>query len=109
MYDPTYPLTSDIPLNNRGDPWDARPSDDIPSTSRYQHGREDSFASIDNITADKRGAPYEAYGGSAYPSEPGVVYTQDPNPTPHDPYYYNNYSRGEGMSRPEIAQPHPGA
>ena len=110
MYDPTYPLTSDAPLNNRGDPWDARPSDDIPLTSRYQHGREDSFTSVDNITAaDKRGAPYDPYGGPTYPSEPGEAYTQEPNPTPHDPYYYNAYNVGGSMPRPDTAQPHPGA
>ena len=108
MYDPTLPLTSDIRLNNRGDPWDARHSDDIPLTSRYQHGRGDSFTSMDNITSDKRGAPYEPYGVPSHPSELGVAYTQDPGPTPHDPYYSNAYNAGS-MSRPEMAQPHPGA
>lgn len=112
MYDPTHPLTADAQLNNRGDPWDARNSDDIPLTSRYDHGRQDSFASVDTITADKpRGAPYDPYGANPYPSEPGVAYMQEPNPTPHarDSYYYNtSYSEGS-MPRPETAQPHPGA
>lgn len=112
MYDPTHPLTADAQLNNRGDPWDARNSDDIPLTSRYDHGRQDSFASVDTITADKpRGAPYDPYGANPYPSEPGVAYMQEPNPTPHahDNYYYNtSYSEGS-MAHPETAQPHPGA
>lgn len=104
MYDPTYPLTSDIPLNNRGDPWDARQSDDIPLTSRYQHGREDSFASVDHITADK---PYDPYGGPSYPS--GAL-TQEPNPTPYvQDSYYSSYNAGGSMSHPGMAQPHPGA
>ena len=104
MYDPTYPLTSDIPLNNRGDPWDARPSDDIPFTSRYQHDRGDSVTSVDHITADK---PYDPYGGPSYPSG---AYSQEPNPTPYvqDPYY-SSYNTGGSMSRPEMSQPHPGA
>lgn len=113
MYDPTHPLTSDIPLNNRGDPWDARHSDDIPLTARYEHDRGDSFASIDTITADKaRGPPYAPYGGAPYPSEPNVAYTQEPNPTPHvaDSYYYSGgYNAGGSMPRPEAVQPHPGA
>ncbi|EKM61176.1 uncharacterized protein PHACADRAFT_134485 [Phanerochaete carnosa HHB-10118-sp] len=101
MYDPTYPLTSDIPLNNRGDPWDARPSDDIP---RYQHGREDSFGSMEQITADK---PYDPYGGPAYPSE---AFAQEPNPASHvQDSYYNSYNAGGSMPRPETEQPHPGA
>lgn len=111
MYDPTRPLTADVALNNRDDPWDARHSDDIPLTSRYEHGRGDSFASVDTITADKpQGAPYDPYGGASYPSEPGVAYTQEPYPTPHvqDPYYSNSYAGGS-MSRPEMTQPHPGA
>ena len=112
MYDPTRPLTADVALNNRGDPWDARHSDDIPLTSRYEHGRGDSFASVDTIVADKpKGAPYDPYGGAPYPSEPGVAYTQEPYPTPgvQDPYYYNNSYAGGSVPRPEMTQPHPGA
>lgn len=98
MYDPTYPLTSDIPLNTRGDPWDSRPSDDIPSTSRYQHGRGDSFASVDHINSDK---PYDPYGGPSYPSD---AFAQEPVAhTSQDPY--SSYNVGRSMSQSE--QPHP--
>ena len=120
MYDPTRPLTSDIPLNNR-DPWDARPSDDNLARGGY-HDRQMSTGSYDQGLGDKATQPQYGYGygGSTYPpSQPHNAYTQDPAPTPavNDPYYsqsqtydnYNNFEYGSSMQRPESAQAHPGA
>jgi hypothetical protein len=113
MYDPTRPLTADIPLNNRGQ-WDSRPSDDNLPRAGY-HDRNLSTGSYDRVMADKPMQPqYDyGYGGNTYPpAAPGNAYTQEPAPTPrmNDPYYsQNNYTYGDGMSRPESAQAHPGA
>lgn len=117
MYDPTHPLTSDIPLNSRGDPWDSRPSDDNLPRGGY-HNRHES---VDSVAADKPPMQpqygYNYDNGSYPPAQPGVAYTQEPVPTPHqaqDPYYYNSYNSdgydaGGSTQRPGMAQPHPGA
>ncbi|KAI0348482.1 hypothetical protein BDW22DRAFT_1424640 [Trametopsis cervina] len=113
MYDPTRPLTADIPLSNRADPWDARLSNDNLNRAAY-HNRQTSGASLDNV-ADKPSQPsYDyGYGGGMYaPAQPGNAYTQEPVPTPRmgNSYYQNNnYDYGNGMQRPESAQAHPGA
>lgn len=114
MYDPTHPLTSDIPLNNRGDPWDSRPSDDNLPRAGY-HDRHMSGGSVDTVMADKSTQPQYDYGygsGNIYPpAQPGVAYTQEPTPTPraNDSYYFsnNNYEAGGSMQRPESTQAHP--
>lgn len=114
MYDPTHPLTADIPLNDRGDPWESRPSDaDLREPGAY-HNRQDSFGSVDTVMGDKVQQPrYSGYGQNTYPPvQPGAAYTQDPTPTPQaqDPYYYQaGYTGGNGMDQPERTQPHPGA
>lgn len=116
MYDPTRPLTSDIPLSNR-DPWDARPSDDNLARGGY-HDRQMSTGSYDQGLGDKSTQPQYGYGyaGSAYPpAQPGNAYTQDPAPTPrvNDPYYTQpaayNYEYGNSTQRPPSVQAHPGA
>ena len=109
MYDPTRPLTSDIPLNNRGDPWDSRPSDDNLPRGGY-HDRQLSVVSVDSVAADKALQPQ--YGYEFQPAQPGPAYTQEPTPTPaaNDGYYYSNNYDGQGTTRrPSMAQPHPGA
>ncbi|PSS37554.1 hypothetical protein PHLCEN_2v570 [Hermanssonia centrifuga] len=114
MYDPTNPLTSDIPLNNRGDAWDSRPSDDnIPRNGTGYHDRHDSMGSMDNIMDNSEQKPqYGGYAGTAYPpAQPGVAYTQDPTPTPHaqgGDYYSSSYDANGNMEWPERTQPHPG-
>ncbi|KAJ3559760.1 hypothetical protein NM688_g133 [Phlebia brevispora] len=75
MYDPTNPLTSDIPLNERGDPWDSRPSNDIllrDGPGGY-HSRQDSFGSVDTVMGDKAQQPQ--YGQNSYPltTQPGTT------------------------------------
>lgn len=111
MYDPKNPLTSDIPLNNRGDPWDARNhSDENLLKHNPGHNRGDSVASVDTIMGDK--PQYPQYGNTTYqPAEPNAAYTQEPYPTPgHRDTYYNDapYNPGSSTQRPVMAQPHPG-
>ncbi|KAI0704954.1 hypothetical protein BC835DRAFT_1315931 [Cytidiella melzeri] len=115
MYDPTRPLTADIPLNNR-DPWDSRQSNADLSRGGY-HNRMQSNGSLDQVMSDKPAQPTYDYGyggGAMYPpTQPGNAYTQEPTPTPrvNDPYYSQggNYEYGNSMQRPESAQAHPGA
>ncbi|TFK57201.1 hypothetical protein OE88DRAFT_1650834 [Heliocybe sulcata] len=99
IYDASKPLTNDIPMNDRSDPWDPR-------------GSTDSLADADN--RDKAQPPYGGYDSRRKPSvggnvaQPSYAYTQDPGPTPrfNDPYYSS--SGGAGMDIPERAQAHPG-
>lgn len=109
MYDATKPLTSDIPLNTRGDPWDARPSHDnlLRNESGGFHSRDDSLGSVDNVMGDKAQLSRNSYPMT---TQPGPAYTQEPTPTPHeqDPYYYTS-SYGTGLGQPERTQAHPGA
>jgi len=61
---------------------------------------ENSFASVEQITADK---PYDPYGGPSYPSE---AFAQEPNPTSHvQDSYYSSYNPGGSMPRPEMEEP----
>ena len=113
MYDPTNPLTSDIPLNERGDPWDSHDNLRDGPNGAY-HSRQESAGSVDTVMADKVQGYSDNYNYSAYPP-PAGAYTQDPGPTPrvaYDNYYdthnntNNTYSGGVGY--PERSQPHPG-
>lgn len=105
VYDPTNPLTSDIPMTSRNDPWDSRPSMD--EDAGYGHARQASDASV---LGDKG---YGGYPPARQPSnrtgvsQPPSAYTQDPGPTPN---YNNNYftGRGEDINRPPTSQAHPG-
>ncbi|KZT30464.1 hypothetical protein NEOLEDRAFT_1126019 [Neolentinus lepideus HHB14362 ss-1] len=128
IYDASKPLTNDIPMNDRSDPWDPRGSTDTLADERgkgYVHGKSDSVASVSTILGDKMERPRDGYGQSGYdgygagtsrrkPSasgsvaQPSYAYTQDPGPTPrfNDNYYSNNGTAGIDM--PVRAQAHPG-
>ena len=100
MYDPTKPLTSDIPLSNRG--WDTQPSDDAIGHAGYhsKHG------SVSSVYTDKpqQAQDYGGYGSNTYPpSFPNYAHTQDPGPTPHTTHYYT-----QADPDMEPVQPHPG-
>ncbi|KAI0080099.1 hypothetical protein K474DRAFT_1590749 [Panus rudis PR-1116 ss-1] len=111
MYDPTKPLTSDIPMANRSDPWDSRPSNDaLMRDAAGYHSRQSSTASVSTVMADKPQYPqdYNSYDQNAYPPVlPGPAHTQSPGPTPH----VNDYSNAGygGVNAPAPSQPHPGA
>ncbi|CAL1695455.1 unnamed protein product [Somion occarium] len=110
MYDPTKPLTSDIPLSNRADPWEARPSSQaLMRDAGGYHTRQSSMASVSTVMADRPQHPVDfgGYDQAAYPpSFPGQVHAaQDPGPTPLAGSY--NGSAYTGMEAPARSQPHP--
>lgn len=102
MYDPTKPLTSDIPLSNRG--WETQPSDEAAGRAGF-HAKHESVSSV---YTDKP-QQVQDYGNGGYglatypPSFPNYAHTQDPGPTPSTNQYY---ATGEGV--PDPVQPHPG-
>ncbi|THH28072.1 hypothetical protein EUX98_g6123 [Antrodiella citrinella] len=100
MYDPTKPLTSDIPLNNRG--WDAQPSNEVIGQAGY-HSKQASFSSV-YTDKQQQAQDFGGYGQAATypPNFPNYAHTQDPGPTP----FANEYYATEGG--PEPVQPHPG-
>ncbi|KDQ63666.1 hypothetical protein JAAARDRAFT_29696 [Jaapia argillacea MUCL 33604] len=130
VYDASKPLTNDIPLNDRSDPWNARlSSDSLPDQNGRDLGpsRRDSAASVSTILGDKKQEPQPAFAGpSVYdpesqnypppgrqasvnhgPPQPQYAYTQEPGPTPqYSDYYYGGAHEG-GMEPPERAQAHP--
>jgi hypothetical protein len=124
VYDPVRPLTSDIPMTNRGDAWDSSDSSHQSAGRGYNHVRQDSDASVSTVLGDKFQKPQEGfsdagYGGysqPAYPPQPSTsdfshppphAHTQEPGPTPT--YYDSYYSGGNPyVDRPAASQTHPG-
>jgi hypothetical protein len=55
VYDPSQPLTAEnIPLDRAADPWDSRPSVELPVTDpKYQHYRNQSTLSTSDIVPQK--------------------------------------------------------
>lgn len=122
-------------MNNRGDPWDSRPSTDSitypadQNEGRYNHIRQDSAASVEDVLSQPYQQPKDSlstynYGyqdtyppqsnpyfdrqpskGSAL-AQPSYAYTQEPGPTPKysDPYYG---SAATDLDQPARSQAHP--
>lgn len=112
MYDPTKPLTSDIPLSTRADPWDARTAENPLLHDTGNHSRHSSIASVSTVMADKQQQPHDfgGYGQSTYPPNvPNHAHTQSPGPTPIANEYYTSGYGGGGVNAPQPSQPHPGA
>lgn len=136
LYDPTNTLTDNIPMNNRNDPWDSRPSTDSlhdPIHNRgYNHVRQDSIASVSDVLDQPLQQPKDqfshppdyGYQQSSYPPysqgyldrkaskgnvlpPPDHAYTQDPGPTPK---YSDTFYSGPAaaLDRPVDSQAHPG-
>lgn len=111
LNDPTKPLTSDIPLSTRADPWESHPTTQRLMQDAATHSRQSSLASVSTVIADKQQQPvdYGNYGQTAYaPNYPNQAYTQTPGPTPMA-NSYNTSSAYSGMEAPVPSQPHPGA
>ena len=107
VYDPTQPITENVPLNNQNDPWDSRPSAESnrsrsgPNTAQYQHLRQFSTASASDILNQHHQQPDDSlsndygYQSSHYtipqekPLERGYSTTRPPLPTSrsNDGYY----------------------
>lgn len=108
MYDPTRPLTSDIAVSHRSEPWETS-NQNLSRGLDNVHSRGDSVTSMDTVMADKPSQFSDnPYGANTYPpSVPGQAYTQSPGPTPHATEYYSS-GYGAGMGAPDPTQAHPG-
>ena len=109
------PLTNDIPLINRSNTWDSRPSNDHLFNERgrpYDHQRNPSGQSVSTIIGEpiqQEVGGYEAPARQYSTRQPVNAYTQDPGPTPqYDDNYYQSGGGAVPMNRPLPSQPHPG-
>ncbi|KAI0319378.1 hypothetical protein OF83DRAFT_1055044 [Amylostereum chailletii] len=123
-YDSVYSVTnlnSDIPMQDRSDPWDAR-EDGLGGNGRYGHARNESTTSDAAMLEGAYNQPY-AQPYTDDPAYPTGAHTQTSAPTPHaqynipsapssaqynDPYYNSGYSTGADVAQPEVFRPHPG-
>lgn len=122
----TKPLTNDIPLASRADPWDSRPSQDSllnngaggyshQKNLSHQHQRSMSGHSVSTVMAQPLQREATIASQSSYPPrqnstrQPAAAYTQDPGPTPQwNDNYYSGGGTGTGMNKPLPSQAHPG-
>ena len=112
MYDATKPLTSDIPLSTRADPWDSQTPANPLLRDAGNHSRHSSVASVSTVMADKPQQPrdFGGYEQNSYPpSFPHHARTQSPGPTPLSNEYFSTGYSGGGVNAPQPSQPHPGA
>ncbi|EIN14212.1 hypothetical protein PUNSTDRAFT_49034 [Punctularia strigosozonata HHB-11173 SS5] len=125
-YDATIPLTSDLPPDDRSDPWNARPSTDSLAGGNHNHlghNRNTSTASAATLMQDKVEQPFDSYSASRYttgntyppnngygspPKQPLEAYTQEPLPTPEYSSTGNRVTSPDTMNRPERTLAHPG-
>ena len=130
-YDPTHPLTSDIPMTDRKQSWDAGADKPFSTPRGYGHLRQESGASVSSVTDyqyHRRGVSYsdagysgydyqqpyvsggQAYKASGYVDQPVGAYTVDPGPTPKfsQSYYTGDNAAASQVDRPLPSQPHPG-
>jgi hypothetical protein len=119
VYDPSQPLTENIPLQN--DPWDSRLSGDYTGGRRggpaeYKHVRQESSVSASDVYGQQYQEPKDAFSTtnfeySAYPtnpqnpSYPSYAHTPAPVPTPTaNSQFLATDSR---IETPMQSQPHP--
>ena len=110
----TKPLNDNIPMTN-AQPWESRPSNDVLlDQNKYNHQRDMSGQSFQDVAAEPIQREYDTYSQSSYPPRqnstrrPGNAYTQDPGPTPQ--WSNNYYSGGNGgnLNKPLPSYAHPG-
>jgi hypothetical protein len=65
---PTQPLNSDIPMTNRADLWDSRPSDGPQDRYGFGHLREDSDGSVNTVLGDNPIKPVDLHSNLGYGS-----------------------------------------
>ncbi|KAG1864119.1 hypothetical protein DFJ58DRAFT_724767 [Suillus subalutaceus] len=118
LNDTTKPLTDNIPMSDRGDPWDYRASAEYEDGRGYM--RNASTASTMNAPLQKeRYADGQSYLTPTYPPQPESqferqqstrtaplsTHTQSPQPAP----YANNYYDADSLAgQPAPTQAHPG-
>jgi len=104
------PLTTDIPLMNRANPWDSKPSEDrlLDERTRYNHQRNMSGQSVSTIIGEPIQRETDGYGLQHSMQQPVHAYTQDPGPTPYfSDDYYNGGSGATDLNKPLPSQAHP--
>lgn len=123
VYDPTQPITENVPLNNQNDPWDSRPSGDYLSgrkNSSYKHVRQESSMSASDVYNQPYQEPKDSFSTASLnydhanqysqnaqnPVYPSYAHTQSALPTPTNNYY--DAPVDSHIERPLQAQPHPG-
>lgn len=110
---PTKPLTDDIPMADRGDPWDSRASREF-EYDQYGHSRNTSTASTVEAVppvaeaknpgyGDYPSASYIPYGGLGRQSSKKTTVTQ-----PYAPYSSEMPPVGDYYSRPSGTHDQPG-
>lgn len=120
-----------IPLANRNDPWDSRPSTESmqhDNERQYSHVRQESAASASDVLSQPYQQSRDGYSDyryeNTYPpqtqpylekkgsqgkalSHPSYAYTQEPGPTPqYSDTFYGGPS--DHLDRPPQSQTHPG-
>jgi len=115
----TKPLTNDIPMTDRAEPWNSRPSNDrlLEAPGDYTHNRSMSGQSVSTVMGEplqREVGGYDNFDERTYPPrqksmrQPANAYTQDPGPTPqHTDNYYSGEDAGAGVDKPMAAQAHP--
>ncbi|KAJ2931186.1 hypothetical protein H1R20_g5931, partial [Candolleomyces eurysporus] len=120
LYDPSQPLSkNNIPMADRSDPWDARPSEEKPRhvdnryTRNYTHVRQNSSVSATDVLSEpyqqpangyRDYTPYQSYSDNV--AQPTYAYTQREAPTPYDGSYAGQ--QDSKLDRPMRTQGHPG-
>ncbi|KAL4071007.1 hypothetical protein J3A83DRAFT_4373180 [Scleroderma citrinum] len=114
LSDPTKPLTDDIPMADRGDPWDSRASQDL-EYGHYGHSRNISTASTvagaPHVTeantfgyGDYPSASYAPYGLGRQSSKKTIAAQLYSSETEPSPYVGDYYTRPSGAKSPSIEQ-----
>ena len=127
-YDPTHPLTSDIPMMDRHQSWDAGADKPSSASRGYGHVRQESVTSVTDDQYHRRGASYSSAGYGEYDHKgpnvsrgqslranshldhPVGAHTADPGPTPmfSESYYTGGNGVASDVNRPLPSRPHPG-
>jgi len=126
-YDPTHPLTSDIPMMDRHQSWDAGADKPYSASRGYGHVRQESVTSVTDDQYHRRGASYSSAGYGEYDHKgpnnsrgqslranshldhPVGAHTADPGPTPmfSESYYTGGNGVASDVNRPLPSRPHP--
>ncbi|KJA29156.1 hypothetical protein HYPSUDRAFT_32522 [Hypholoma sublateritium FD-334 SS-4] len=122
VYDPSQPITENVPLNEQNDPWDSRPSGDYlggRKNSNYNHVRQESSMSASDVYNQPYQEPKDAFSTSNLnydyanydsqnpqnPAYPSYAHTQNALPTPTN--NYNTVPADSRIEHPLQAHPHP--
>ncbi len=87
VYDPTQPITENVPLNDQNDPWDSRPSGDYlggRKNSSYKHVRQESSMSASDVYNQPYQEPKDSFSTASLNYDYANQYPQNAqNPAYH--------------------------